>query len=241
MRVVSFLRSVSSSVLCAVMFTAGYAAQADPAAPTLDSAAFDQLKALAGRWEGAMEAPATGAALIEFEVTSNGRAIIERQFGGTAHEMITVFSLAHDRLQANHFCAMGNQPAYRLAETSTPRDIRMEFVGGTGLDPQKDHHANGERIEVVGPDELRVEFQFRTGQEPPTSASMRLSSCSVIAERKRAAGQPSLSSCSANYGHMTLMAGRHSSLRSRLSLTASMVLFIFMPRLPSGWRRSGQP
>ena len=179
MRVVSFLRSVSSSVLCAVMFTAGSAAQADPAAPTLDIAAFDQLKALAGRWEGAMEAPATGAALIEFEVTSNGRAIIERQFGGTAHEMITVFSLAHDRLQANHFCAMGNQPAYRLAGASTPRDIRMEFVGGTGLDPQKDHHANGERIEVVGPDELRVEFQFRTGQEPPTSASMRLKRVAV--------------------------------------------------------------
>jgi uncharacterized protein YndB with AHSA1/START domain len=74
---------------------------------------------------------------------------------------------------------MGNQPAYRLADASTPRDIRMEFVGGTGLDPQKDHHANGERIEVVGPDELRVEFQFRTGQEPPTSAAMRLKRVAV--------------------------------------------------------------
>lgn len=179
MRVASFRRSVSASVLCAVMFAVGSVAQADPAAQTLDIAAFDQLKALAGRWEGTMEAPATGAAAIEFEVTSNGRAIIERQFGGTSHEMITVFSLAHDRLQANHFCAMGNQPAYRLADASTPRDIRMEFVGGTGLDPQKDHHANGERIEVVGPDELRVEFQFRTGQEPPTSAAMRLKRVAV--------------------------------------------------------------
>jgi hypothetical protein len=179
MRVVSFLRSVSSSFLCAALFSAGSAAQADPPAQTLDIAAYDQLKTLAGRWEGTMEAPATGAALLEFEVTSNGRAIIERQFGGSAHEMITVFSLAHDRLQANHFCAMGNQPAYRLADASTPRDIRMEFVGGTGLDPQKDHHANGERIEFMGPDELRVEFQFRTGQEPPTRASMRLKRVAV--------------------------------------------------------------
>jgi hypothetical protein len=170
----SFLRSVMSFALCALMLCAGSVTHADPAAQTLDMAAFDQLKALEGRWEGTMLAPATGTALLEFEVTSNGRALIERQFGGTSHEMITVFSLAYDRLQANHFCAMGNQPAYRLAEGSTPRDIRMEFVGGTGLDPAKDRHANGERIEVVGPDELRVEFQFRTGQDPPTSAAMRL-------------------------------------------------------------------
>jgi hypothetical protein len=148
--------------------------QADPAAQTVDVAAFEQLKALAGRWEGTMEAPASGAASIEFEVTSNGRAVLERQFDGTAHEMITVYSLAYDRLQANHFCAMGNQPAYKLSDGSSPRDIRMEFVGGTGLDPQSDHHANGERIEVTGPDTLRVEFQFRTGLEPPTSAGMRL-------------------------------------------------------------------
>lgn len=149
-------------------------AQGDPAAQTVDVAAFEQLKLLAGRWEGAMEAPATGSALLEFEVTSNGRAVLERQFGGSSHEMITVYSLAYDRLQANHFCAMGNQPAYKLTEGSSPRDIRMEFVGGTGLDPATDRHANGERIEVVGPDELRVEFQFRTGNEAPTSAGMRL-------------------------------------------------------------------
>jgi len=149
-------------------------AEADPVAQTVDIAAFEQLKALAGRWEGTMEAPAEGAASIEFEVTSNGRAVLERQFGGTSHEMITVYSLAYDRLQANHFCAMGNQPVYRLSDGSSPHDIRMEFAGGTGLDPQSDHHANGERIEVTGPDTLRVEFQFRTGQEPPTSAGMRL-------------------------------------------------------------------
>lgn len=153
---------------------AGGGAAADPAAQTVDVAAFEQLKSLAGRWEGTMETPASGPASIEFEVTSNGKAVLEHQFRGTSHEMVTVYSLAYDRLQASHYCAMGNQPAYALATGSTPRDIRMEFVGGTGLDPAKDNHANGERIEVVGPDELRVEFQFRNGLEPPTSAGMRL-------------------------------------------------------------------
>lgn len=40
-------------------------------------------------------------------------------------------------------------------------------------------------------------------------------------------------------GHMSLMAGKRSSLRSRLSLAVSTVVLVFMPRLPSGWRRAG--
>lgn len=176
-----FPRAVLAGLFLAASAT-GSIATADPAAQTLDIAAFEQLKSLAGRWEGTLDGADGGPARLEFEVTSNGRAVLERQFGGTAHEMITVYSLAYDRLQANHFCAMGNQPAYRLAEGSTPRDIRMEFAGGTGLDPAKDRHADGERIEVVGPDELRVEFQFRTGLEAPTRAGMTLRRASTAAE-----------------------------------------------------------
>jgi hypothetical protein len=153
----------------------GFPAHADPAAQTLDVAAFEQLKSLAGRWEGRIDDAEHKLAAVEYEVTSNGRTVIERQFPGTGHEMVTVYYLAYDRLQATHYCAMGNQPAYKLASASTPLNIVMEAAGGTGFDPERDQRANGERIEIVSPSEIRVEFQFRTGNEPPTSARLLLS------------------------------------------------------------------
>jgi hypothetical protein len=153
----------------------GFPAHADPAAQTLDIAAFEQLKSLAGRWEGRIDDAEHRLAAVEYEVTSNGRTVIERQFPGTGHEMVTVYYLAYDRLQATHYCAMGNQPAYKLASASTPANIVMEAAGGTGFDPERDTRANGERIEIVSPGEIRVEFQFRKGNEPPTSARLLLS------------------------------------------------------------------
>ena len=150
-------------------------AAADPSAQTLDMAAFDQLKVLAGNWQGRLATSNDMPVTIQFEVTSNGRAVLERQFAGTTHEMVTMYYLAYDRLQATHYCSAGNQPAFKLAAGSTPRDIRMEFAGGTGFDPATDQHVDGERIEVLGPDQLRVEYQFRKGTDAPTREVLLLS------------------------------------------------------------------
>jgi hypothetical protein len=150
------------------------AAAAGPAPQPLDVAAFEQLKGLAGEWQGGLASGDTPVT-VQFEVTSNGRAVLERQFAGTAHEMVTMYYLAYDRLQATHYCSAGNQPAFRLAPASTARDIRMEFAGGTGFDPATDQHVDGERIEVLAPDRLRVEYQFRKGMEAPTREQLLLS------------------------------------------------------------------
>lgn len=155
-------------------------AAADPGTQTLHMAAFEQLKTLAGSWQGPLASSSDASRVtVEFEVTSNGRAVLERQFAGTAHEMVTMYYLAYDRLQATHYCAMGNQPAFKLASRSTPRDIVMEFAGGTGFDPATDQHVDGERIEVLGPDQLRVEYQFRKGQDAPTRQQLLLTKASA--------------------------------------------------------------
>ena len=54
-------------------------------------------------------------------------------------------------------------------------------------------------------------------------------SCSASAARKRAAGQPSLSDCSASLAHITLMAGRRRSESSSSIRAASIGLVVFMP------------
>jgi len=162
------------ATLCAAGCVVAPVAAAGPSAQTLDMAAFEQLKALAGRWQGRLASSTAAPVTVEFEVTSNGRAVLERQFAGSPHEMVTMYYLAYDRLQATHYCSMGNQPAFRLASRSTPGDIVMEFAGGTGFDPATDQHVDGERIEVLGPDQLRVEYQFRKGTDAPTREQLLL-------------------------------------------------------------------
>ena len=102
------------------------------------------------------------------------RAAYEHLFPGSPREMITVYYLAAGRLQATHYCAIGNQPAYRLAADSTPTDIRMEFAGGTGFDPLVDQHAHGVQIVTRDADHIEVEWRFQKGTQPTGGKRMIL-------------------------------------------------------------------
>jgi hypothetical protein len=98
----------------------------------------EQIKALAGRWEGTTfrAQEGTSAAVITYEITSAGSAVIERMFPGTAREMTTLY---HDdssgRLIAQHYCNAGNQPRLRLTESNRER---LYFV----LSPDSDLKAD---------------------------------------------------------------------------------------------------
>jgi len=98
----------------------------------------EKIKALAGRWEGTTfrESEGTTAAVVSYEVTAAGSAVIEKLFPGTQREMTTVY---HDdstgRLTADHYCNAANQP--RLKLTASAGD-RMSFV----LSPDSDIKAD---------------------------------------------------------------------------------------------------
>jgi hypothetical protein len=139
-----------------------------------DAAAYEQLKSLAGQWVGKVADESAMDVEVRYEVKSGGKAVIEHLFPDTPHEMVTVYFLASGRLQATHYCSIGNQPAYRLAAGSTPADIRMEFAGGTGFDPQADQHAHGVDIQAKDADHIEVEWHFQKGTQPAGSKRMLL-------------------------------------------------------------------
>jgi hypothetical protein len=98
----------------------------------------EKIKALAGRWEGTTFRASEGTtpAVVTYEVTSGGSAVIERMFPGTAREMTTIY---HDdssgRLVAAHYCNAANQPRLRLKESDGER---LYFV----LSPDSDIKAD---------------------------------------------------------------------------------------------------
>ena len=128
------------------------------------AAVFDQLKSLAGTWEGQSEgegeageevAEAAAPVVHEIQVSAAGTVVMETMQPGTDHEMINVYHLDGDDLLLTHYCASGNQPQMKLnRDSSTSDSLVFDFVGGTNLDPAVDGHIHAARIQIVDNDKL---------------------------------------------------------------------------------------
>ena len=149
----TFLPAVLATTLG--LFTAAVAQAEGPD----NAATYEKLKSLAGTWTGTMEDPLEGPPVtVRYEVVSNGKAIIEYQNPGKTFEMATVYYLANGKLQATHYCAAGNQPAYRLGDKSTAELALLEFAGGTGFDPDQDGYVRKGEIRFLSAD--RIEHRW---------------------------------------------------------------------------------
>jgi hypothetical protein len=118
--------------------------------------AFAKIKTLVGEWKSEISGghgPKGGGqhekeeAVVTYRLTGAGSALIETQFPGTGHEMVTVYHLDGDDLRMTHYCAAGNQPRLKLDRAnSAPDHLVFVFDGGSNLDPQKDMHIHGLQI-----------------------------------------------------------------------------------------------
>jgi len=135
------LRPGTPFVLSLCLFLSPLAAQEmHPATPP--SPAFDQLKSLAGEWEGKAHsgAPATK---VTYTVVSNGSVVMEHLLPAKESEMITMYSVEGDRIVVTHYCAMGNQPTMQtdpLKGAIGKYDFKFVRLGGA-KSPDEPHMA----------------------------------------------------------------------------------------------------
>jgi hypothetical protein len=136
-------------------------------------AAFEKLKSLAGEWSGT--AGEGFPAPVSYRVSANGNAVMETLFPGTSHEMITMYYLADNDLVATHYCAVGNQPHFRLDHAkSTPDELVFAFDGGTNFDPTKDGHIHEGRIAFTADGKLESSWAFYTGGKAADTKNFHL-------------------------------------------------------------------
>ncbi len=84
---------------------------------------FDNLKTLAGSWEGTMDGKPMQ---ISLRVTSMGNVLMhEMTMAGRSDDPITMLYLDGDRLLLTHYCDAGNRP--RMAATTTPDGKTVDF------------------------------------------------------------------------------------------------------------------
>jgi hypothetical protein len=139
-------------------------------APADHKAAFERLKALSGSWKGHHTTPDGPEMTVEYALTGNGTAVMERLFAGSPHEMLSVYYLDAGELVLTHYCAMGNQPRMKLVSGGPNGELRFDFVGGTNLDPARSTHIHSGRVATPGPDQLEADWNvWSKGQQTGTN------------------------------------------------------------------------
>jgi hypothetical protein len=119
-------------------------------APKSDSQkSFDQIKTLAGTWEGKVTTtpphPEMDGSLgqVNFRVTSMGNAIMHDMRSTVRPDNpITMFYLDNNRLLLTHYCDAGNRPRMVARPSSDGKTVEFDFLdvaGGTQYGHM--HHA----------------------------------------------------------------------------------------------------
>jgi hypothetical protein len=120
-------------------------ASAQSPASAQDSSAaqksFDQLKTLAGIWDGAVTMPMPRAdpsmppmhVHVVLRVTSTGNAIHhEMTMEGRPDDPITMFYLDGDRLLVTHYCDAGNRPRFAARVSPDGKTFDFDFLDVSG-------------------------------------------------------------------------------------------------------------
>jgi hypothetical protein len=114
----------------------------DHAQKPAGNAVFEKLKGLAGTWDANMMTADGEKTKVIYEVSANGTVVQETSFAGSAHEMITMYTLDGDSIVATHYCAGDNQPTLRLnAAKSKADELVFDFVNVRGRNIKS--HING--------------------------------------------------------------------------------------------------
>lgn len=104
----------------------------------------EQMKKLAGKWEGTTTraVDGTNAVVVTYTISGAGSAVVETLFPGTSMEMTTVY---HDdsqgRLRAEHYCTAANQPRLRLVDAKSDQ-LHFELAPDSDLQADIEGHAH---------------------------------------------------------------------------------------------------
>ena len=118
---------------------------------------FDELKSLAGSWEGTLE----GQPLhVWLRVTSMGNTLMHEMKGPGPDDPITMFHMDGDRLFLTHYCDAGNQP--RMVATVSPdgKTIVFDYLDATNLQSSQMGHMQRVTFTVIDADHHTEKWEF---------------------------------------------------------------------------------
>ena len=151
------IRTVLSLIALAAAFTA---ARAEDKKEADAGARFEQFKQLAGDWVGTASGhgPAEKEVHVQYKVTAGGSAVVETEFPGTDHEMVTVITQDGADLVLTHYCMLGNQPRMKADAKDAADKIPFQFVSVGNANADKDMFMHDVTYTFVDKDTLKAEW-----------------------------------------------------------------------------------
>jgi hypothetical protein len=120
---------------------------------------FDQVKSLAGTWEGKNS---LGEPLqVSFKITSGGSAVMSEIAGHGNDNMITMFHLdGPNKLVLTHYCGAGNQPRMQATNSPDGKTITFNFLDATNLPAPDAGHMHRVAITILDGNHHTEEWSF---------------------------------------------------------------------------------
>jgi hypothetical protein len=135
-----------------MLFTTAVFAQSDA------QKSFDQLKSLAGSWEG--KNSMGQSVQVSYRMTAGGSALMS-EIVGHGETMISMINFdGPNRLLLTHYCAVGNQPRMQASASPDGKTITFNFLDATNLDSPQSGHMDHVVIALLGPDHHTEEWNF---------------------------------------------------------------------------------
>jgi hypothetical protein len=132
--------------------------------------ALNQLKTLAGNWEGPFEwtgaRTGNGTMKATYFTTGNGSAVVENLIMEDAPVMTSVYHLDGADLRMTHFCGAQNQPRLKAKQIDLAKGIiDFDFVDITNLRTPDGPHVHGLEMRLSDPNHLTITFLFQSGDK----------------------------------------------------------------------------
>jgi hypothetical protein len=121
---------------------------------------FARLSALEGKWyatDGSQDGP-----VLIYETVASGHAVVEIDFPGQPHEMVTMYYLEGETLRLVHYCAVGNRPRM-VAKPKDGVDLYFELEGDGGLSSPNEMHMHSAEFHFEGPNTMSQSWTLFEG------------------------------------------------------------------------------
>jgi hypothetical protein len=158
----------NAAATIAAIFLVSITLNARAAEPMKAADAFAHLKSLAGTWNGHLMTADGPPTIVTYRLTAGGSAVMETLFGGSEHEMLTMYTLNGNDVVATHFCSAGNQPVMKLDKTQSTPDRLVFSFDSVGGDHSKDHpHVHNGFIHITSADQVEASWSMQTPDGGP--------------------------------------------------------------------------